>query len=187
VLGVFYNKLLLGLVSPKCPLQKISAPLRALGIGVVVGLVAWFLPDDASGGDPLTQKLLQGYGSIGLLLTIALVRFFLGPLSYAAGTPGGLFAPAVALGALLGAAAGLVLHEETQPVAPAAAIKRADIEQRRADGHLGAGGGKLLDRVRVARAGAIREGSEPAGHVRTASPDYSSDGPFWVGERSLTC
>ena len=25
------------------------------------------------------------------------------------------------------------------------------------------------------------------GIVSTASPDYSSDGPFWVGERSLTC
>ena len=22
---------------------------------------------------------------------------------------------------------------------------------------------------------------------KTPSPDYSSDGPFWVGERSLTC
>ncbi len=109
-LGVFYNRLLLGLVSPRNPLQKISPPLRAFGIGAVVGLVAWFLPEDAGGGDPLTQQVLQGHGSIGLLLTIALARFFLGPLSYAAGTPGGLFAPVVALGALLGAAAGLGLH-----------------------------------------------------------------------------
>jgi CIC family chloride channel protein len=118
VLGVFYNKLLLGLVSPKCPLQKISAPLRALGIGAVVGVVAWFLPDDAGGGDPLTQKLLDGYGSIGLLLTIAAARFLMGPLSYAAGTPGGLFAPVVALGALLGAAAGLGLHSFAPGIIP---------------------------------------------------------------------
>lgn len=118
VLGVFYNKLLLGLVSPKCPLQKISAPLRALGIGAVVGVVAWFLPDDAGGGDPLTQKLLEGYGSIDLLLTIAAARFLMGPLSYAAGTPGGLFAPVVALGALLGAAAGLGLHSFAPGIIP---------------------------------------------------------------------
>ena len=109
-LGVFYNRLLLGLVSPRNPLQKIASPLRALGIGAVVGVVAWFLPNDAGGGDPLTQQVLQGYGSIGLLLTIALARFFLGPLSFAAGTPGGLFAPVVTLGALLGAVAGLGLH-----------------------------------------------------------------------------
>jgi len=121
VLGAGYNKLLLGLLSPRCPLMKIPSPLRALGIGVVVGLVAWFLPEDAGGGDPLTQEVLAGYGSIGLLLAIALARFFLGPLSYAAGTPGGLFAPAVALGALLGAAAGLALHSHAPELVPAPA------------------------------------------------------------------
>ena len=115
-LGVFYSQLLLGLASPRNPLQKISSPIRAFGIGV--GLVVWFLPDDAGGGDQLTQQVLQGYGSIGVLLTIALVRFFLGPLSYAAGIPGGLFAPAVALGALLGAAAGLGLHEISPQFVP---------------------------------------------------------------------
>jgi CIC family chloride channel protein len=117
-LGVFYNRLLLRLASPRNPLQKISSPLRAFGIGAVVGLVAWFLPDDSGGGDPLTQQVLQGYGSIGLLLTIALARFFLGPLSYAAGTPGGLFAPVVTLGALLGAATGLGLNGFLPEIVP---------------------------------------------------------------------
>lgn len=117
-LGVVYNQLLLGLASPRNPLQKISAPVRAFGIGVVVGSVAWFLPDDAGGGDPLTQQVLQGHGTIGLLLTIALARFFLGPLSYAAGTPGGLFAPVVALGALFGAATGLGLHGFSPELVP---------------------------------------------------------------------
>lgn len=37
------------------------------------------------------------------------VRFVAGPLSYAAGTPGGLFAPMLALGALLGVIAGHVV------------------------------------------------------------------------------
>jgi CIC family chloride channel protein len=110
VLGVYYNRLLVGLAARGSWLQKIPTPLRALAIGGIVGLVAWFLPNDAGGGDPLTQKVLQGYGSIGLLLTLSLARFFLGPLSYAAGTPGGLFAPVVALGSLLGAASGLGLH-----------------------------------------------------------------------------
>lgn len=117
-LGAGYNKLLLGLLSPRCPLMKISPPLRAVGIGAVVGTIAWFLPDDAGGGDPLTQEVLAGYGSIGLLLAIALARFFMGPLSYAAGTPGGLFAPVVALGALLGAAAGMALHSLSPEMVP---------------------------------------------------------------------
>lgn len=118
VLGVYYNRLLVGLDARGSWLQKIPTPLRALVIGGIVGLVAWFLPNDAGGGDPLTQKVLQGYGSIGLLLTLSLARFFLGPLSYAAGTPGGLFAPVVALGALLGAASGLGLHSIAPDVFP---------------------------------------------------------------------
>jgi CIC family chloride channel protein len=117
-LGVFYNRILLGLVSPKSPLMKISAPRRAFGIGIVVGLVAWFLPNDAGGGDPLTQEVLEGYGSVGLLLAIALARFLMGPLSYAAGTPGGLFAPVVALGALLGGASGMVLNSIAPDLVP---------------------------------------------------------------------
>ena len=40
---------------------------------------------------------------------IVVVRFVAGPLSYAAGTPGGLFAPMLALGALLGMIAGHIV------------------------------------------------------------------------------
>jgi CIC family chloride channel protein len=119
--GALYNKILLVLVSARNPLQKISAPPRALLIGGIVGAVAWFLPNDATGGDSLTQQVLQGYGTAGLLLTIAIARFFMGPLSYAAGTPGGLFAPVVALGALLGAAFGQSLHALWPDLAPSPA------------------------------------------------------------------
>jgi CIC family chloride channel protein len=56
-----------------------------------------------------------------LLLAVALARFFTGPLSYAAGTPGGLFAPIVALGALLGSAGGSALHALQPELAPSPA------------------------------------------------------------------
>jgi CIC family chloride channel protein len=120
-LGVLYNRLMLSLVSPRSLLKKIPAIPRALAIGALVGTVGWFLPDDFSGGDALTQQILSGYGTFALLATIALARFFTGPLSYAAGTPGGLFAPVVALGALLGAATGLLLHAASPELAPSPA------------------------------------------------------------------
>lgn len=41
---------------------------------------------------------------------MATLRFFLGPLSYCAGTPGGLFAPIIALGAIVGSASGALGH-----------------------------------------------------------------------------
>ena len=117
-LGVAYNRYLLSLVSKKSPAQKIPAIPRALIIGLIVGAVAWFLPLDVSGGDDVTQHVLAGQGGIIILLTIALARFVLGPLSYIAGTPGGLFAPIVTLGALVGAASGAALHAAAPSMVP---------------------------------------------------------------------
>jgi CIC family chloride channel protein len=57
------------------------------------------------GGDAITQRTLAGVDSMMVVGGVFLVRFGLGPLSYAAGTPGGLFAPML----VLGAQSGLVL------------------------------------------------------------------------------
>jgi CIC family chloride channel protein len=73
-------------------------------LGALVGLALYLSPFTVGGGDVLTQQLLTG-GS-GMVVPAALgyflIRFVTGPLSYAAGTPGGLFAPLLALGALWG-------------------------------------------------------------------------------------
>ncbi|HBS08949.1 MAG TPA: hypothetical protein DEA69_09125 [Microbacterium sp.] len=66
-------------------------------------------PLGAGGGDPISQGLLRGESLIPIVLAATLViRFLAGPLSYAAGTPGGLFAPLLAIGALWGALCGSV-------------------------------------------------------------------------------
>ncbi len=48
--------------------------------------------------------------AIPLLLLYLAVRFVAGPLSYSAGTPGGLFAPMLALGAISGTAFGRLVQ-----------------------------------------------------------------------------
>ena len=59
----------------------------------------------------LTQAILADRYAIGGLLMVFLARFFLGPWSYAAGAPGGLFAPLLVLGASSGALfAGVLNH-----------------------------------------------------------------------------
>jgi H+/Cl- antiporter ClcA len=50
----------------------------------------------------ITQRVLTGKDAIGLVLAIFAIRFVLGPVSYAARTPGGLFAPMLVLGAQIG-------------------------------------------------------------------------------------
>jgi CIC family chloride channel protein len=85
--------------------------LRALMIGALVGALAWFAPDMVGGGDIISQQALVGGIGLMALPLIFAVRFLLGPLSYAAGTPGGLFAPILALGACIGVAFGLLCPE----------------------------------------------------------------------------
>ena len=80
---------------------------RAALIGAAVGTLAWVLPDLVGGGDPITQRTLLGAGTLGMLPVVFLLRLALGALSYSAGTPGGLFAPLLTLGAQFGLFFGL--------------------------------------------------------------------------------
>ncbi len=109
-LGLLYNRLLIGFLDLSEKLRRMPVPAKAAVIGFVVGTTGWFAPGWIGGGDDLTQTILAGHPGFALLLGISLLRFFLGPLSYAAGTPGGLFAPVVAMGALVGTASGIVHH-----------------------------------------------------------------------------
>jgi CIC family chloride channel protein len=107
LLGIAYNHTLLRTIALahdiRCPVE-----LRAGLIGAAVGTLAWFTPGLVGGGDPITQRILFGAGTLALLPLAFLVRFGLGPLSYAASTPGGLFAPLLVLGAQLGLYFGLL-------------------------------------------------------------------------------
>jgi CIC family chloride channel protein len=53
-------------------------------------------------GDALTQNILDGRLNIAALGYGFLLHFFLGPISYSTRTPGGLFAPMLAVGAQAG-------------------------------------------------------------------------------------
>ena len=59
-------------------------------------------PQVVAGGDPITASALAGGQSLTLVATMLVVRFGLGPISYAVAAPGGLFAPLLVLGAELG-------------------------------------------------------------------------------------
>jgi chloride channel protein, CIC family len=100
--GVAYNRTLLGALAAADRLARFPLELRAAVVGGAVGALAFFAPGIVGGGDPLTQTALAGVPALSILPLIFLVRFGLGAVSYAAGTPGGLFAPLLVLGAQLG-------------------------------------------------------------------------------------
>jgi len=112
--GALYNRIIMGLLLIGDQISRISSLHRAAIIGAIVGLVAWFVPGMVGGGESLTQAILSNRYQVGSLVIIFLVRFLLGPLSYAVGAPGGIFAPLILLGAASGALfAGVVNHFET--------------------------------------------------------------------------
>jgi CIC family chloride channel protein len=110
VSGAVYNVVVMALLRISDKMQRFSSLQRAAIIGAAVGLVAWFFPKLVGGGDTLTQTILSNQFPLGSLVAIFLVRFLLGPWSYAAGCPGGLFAPLLLLGASSGALFGGVLN-----------------------------------------------------------------------------
>lgn len=97
-LGVAYNRTLLGTLAVAERLQRWPVELRAAMIGALVGLTAWFAPGLVGGGDAITQRVLAGTEALIMVSVVFILRFGLGALSYAAGTPGGLFAPMLVLG-----------------------------------------------------------------------------------------
>jgi len=101
--GSLYNSTIIGLLRACDRLIGIPTLLRAALIGAAIGLTAWFAPAMVGGGDDLTQGVLSGHYGLIALAGIFVLRFFMGPWSYAAEAPGGLFAPMLLLGASFGA------------------------------------------------------------------------------------
>jgi len=121
--GAAYNAALLLTLSAADRLDRWPLELRASTIGAGVGVLAWFAPGLVGGGDALTQRVLSGAASLAWLPLAFLLRFVLGAASYAAGTPGGLFAPMLVLGAQLGLLFGSVASQPfSDPQMPATAF-----------------------------------------------------------------
>ncbi|MFD3327919.1 ClC family H(+)/Cl(-) exchange transporter [Streptomyces sp. NPDC058701] len=114
-LGAGYNRLVIGALACCDRTTRVGPVARAALIGAVVGLLLGIDPLLAGGGDQLSGRLLAGdVPVVPVLAGYLVVRFLAGPLSYAAGTPGGLFAPLLALGALWGA----LVHGVALPLLP---------------------------------------------------------------------
>jgi chloride channel protein, CIC family len=115
--GVVYSRMILAALRLSLSFDKLRGGLRAAAIGALIGLFGWFAPSLVGGGDLLTQQTLDGSLRSTALASIFLIRFLLGPVSYAARTPGGLFAPML----VIGSQAGFLLFAPWSRIVPSAA------------------------------------------------------------------
>jgi CIC family chloride channel protein len=122
LLGVAYNRLVVAGLDAAERMHRIAPEVQAALVGGLFGLLACVTPALVGGGETLIQSVLDGDQSVAMLLIIFAARLVLGPLSYAPGLPGGLFAPLLVVGAAAGALFGHAL-EAALPVltAPKAA------------------------------------------------------------------
>lgn len=129
-LGVLYNRLIVGMLSVTDGLPQVSGWMKAAAIGAVIGLVGVCWPRAVGGGDSLTSEALHWTGTgtaVWALAALFGLRFVLGPLSYAAQTPGGLFAPLLAVGAQAGVLYAIGWNAACHAVMPSAAVDPASM------------------------------------------------------------
>lgn len=117
LLGALYNGAVMFALR-RSDVSRLPKEVRAAATGALVGLLVWVAPDLVGSGDNLTQNALLGRGALLAVSGVFVLRFVLGVVSYAAATPGGLFAPMLVLGAQSGLVVGLVARHLTPHAAP---------------------------------------------------------------------
>ncbi len=76
--------------------------------GLLIGLIGIKLPQVMGAGYAVIDEALHGQFTWKLLLVLALLKILTTGLSFLSGTPGGMFAPSLFIGAMLGGAVGSV-------------------------------------------------------------------------------
>ena len=92
-------------VSPK----RRSGSNRSLA-GLLVGLMGLFVPQVLGVGYGYVGDVLNGRMALTLMVLLLVLKLFAVTTSYASGNAGGIFGPALFIGAMLGGAVGTVAH-----------------------------------------------------------------------------
>lgn len=101
---------LLGFLRPLLRSQpQWSQMIQPAVAGLLVGGIGYFgLPQVMGAGYGAMDQAMHGQFAITMLLMLALFKILATTLSFSSGTPGGMFAPTLFIGAMLGCAVGLV-------------------------------------------------------------------------------
>ena len=101
-LGVVFNRCLLATMATRARISSAPIWLVAGVLGALVGLACVMFPLLAGSGGALVQVALSGQILAGTALLFLVLRFVMTMLRYGTGAAGGIFAPLLVLGALLG-------------------------------------------------------------------------------------
>ncbi|MGH9743941.1 MAG: chloride channel protein [Candidatus Acidiferrum sp.] len=110
-LSVALTKLLLGMKERWfLKLPKKTVWFQPVAGGIVVGLMGLFVPQVLGVGYNHVGSVLNGGMALRLMVMLLVMKLIAVAFSYASGNAGGIFAPSLFLGAMLGGAIGSVAH-----------------------------------------------------------------------------
>ncbi len=122
LLGVLFNKCLLGTKKLYSKIPARYTILAAAVTGGVAGLAGWFSPLLSGSGQALAEVALKDNLLLVGIPLFFVLRFALTTASYGTGAPGGIFAPLLVLGSLIGLAVGQIVHQLTPSLVPIPAV-----------------------------------------------------------------
>ncbi|MGH9711349.1 MAG: chloride channel protein, partial [Candidatus Acidiferrales bacterium] len=100
--------------------------IQPAGAGLLIGIIGIWLPQVMGSGYPIIDQALHDQFLWKMLLLLGLFKILATGISFVSGTPGGMFAPTLFIGAMLGGAVGgvehLFVHHGTQSVAAFALV-----------------------------------------------------------------
>ena len=110
VIATLYSRTIIGSLNIADSFLAISPVKKAMVVGFGVGALSYFYPNLVGGGDIQVQSILSEEYFLFPLLLLMIGRFFLGPVSYSTGVPGGIFSPILLMGSGIGVLFVLVLN-----------------------------------------------------------------------------
>ena len=110
LISVAFTKLLLGMRE-----RFLRFPLKTLWFqpvvgGLLVGLIGWFVPQVLGVGYGYVGDALNGTMAFKVMALLIVLKLVTVTASYASGNAGGIFGPALFIGAMLGGSLGTVAH-----------------------------------------------------------------------------
>ncbi len=97
-------------------------PLKTAGGGLLVGVLALLVPEVLGVGYEAMNEALDGHVGLLMLLLLMLAKLFAVCLTLGTGGSGGIFAPSLFLGAMLGGAVGVAMQYVMPDCAPPGAF-----------------------------------------------------------------
>jgi len=117
-LGILFNRSLIGVLNLFARFKGNTTLVVTACFGGLAGLIGWISPTAIGSGHQLAEVVLVGQLTLTAIPAWFILRFFLTVGNYGTGAAGGIFAPLLVLGALLGLATGQAAHHFAPTLVP---------------------------------------------------------------------